>query len=191
MSRDQRTKQRDDDVTETTSFGIALGLTVVAIALSNPRTAEIFESRDVPLWTSVVFAVLFYGALVAWSVYMRTVVPVGIALFSAPTFVAGTVIRLTEPDPQWAIRLRGVGMALTIATALVASLMYARRKRELERLVFAEGSAIALFVTVIIAAVYGIAESAFDAPHVPVLWVPVVAGVVWLVCLNILSKRYS
>jgi hypothetical protein len=173
-------------------FGAGLALCVVAILNSNPRIERWMEQDSpIPVWPGIVFsALLVIGALI-WSARARERMLVGVLVLNVPMLVGAGVIRVADENPPWAKPLRDVGLALAIAACLFASAAYGRRKRELEKAVFDESVSVAFFVTIVLAAAYGILQSVFDLPELSLLWVPVIGGVVWLVSLAIAERKYS
>jgi hypothetical protein len=172
-------------------FGAATGVSFFAALLSNARVAKALEVRAIPLWVTIVCGVVLLVAAIVWSLRAATPMPILMLLVATPMLVSATVVRLEEPNPSWAVHLRAVGLGLVIAFTLATSLMYAQRKRELERAVFFEGTTLAFFVTVVATAAYGVIETGFHVPHLSVVWVPIFGGFCWEACLSIVSRRYS
>jgi len=172
-------------------FGVALGISVFGALLTSPHIAKAIEVRAIPLWVTIVAGILLLGGATLWSVRARTPLPVVMFVLSTPLLVAATVVRLVEPNPAWAVHMRAAGLALVVSVSLAMSLVYGRRKRELERAVFNEATTIAFFVTAIASATYGVLQTAFDIPRLSFLWIAIFAAACWAVCLSVVTRRYS
>lgn len=173
-------------------FGLAIGFTAFAILLSSKAVERFIEhGNPTPHWTGIPLGVIVVAAGLIWGVRERSAWSVALVIAGIPLFVAANVVRIVEPNPPWALALRGIGMVLMIAVALMGSFVYARRKQELEREVFNEATALTFFVVVVSSAAYGVVEVLLKAPHVPVVWVPVFAGFSWVVALIVVERRYT
>jgi UDP-N-acetylmuramyl pentapeptide phosphotransferase/UDP-N-acetylglucosamine-1-phosphate transferase len=171
-------------------FGVAIGVSFFTALLNDSPFIRDMEARRalLPTWVGALFVAALVIGAVAWSVRSRTPLPFVFALLMTVEFIAGAIERRHH---LWAEHLRAGGIAAVIAVALFSALLYARQKRELERAVFEEGTALAFFVTVIVAAGYGVVQTAFHVPHVSLIWVPIFAGICWQTCLSVVARKYS
>jgi hypothetical protein len=103
----------------------------------------------------------------------------------------GSVLAKREPQPREALT------AVTIATmaaaiGLVVSLVrLGRASKELERLLFAEATSIAFFVTMMAAITYALAETWLGAPKQSMWLVWLVGMWTWALLAILLRRLYS
>jgi hypothetical protein len=138
-------------------IGFFLGiLAVVAIVAEGPVDLDAWFERTWPwpMWTSA-FPIVGIGLALAWvSARLRSAIGWAITAAWVPTGIGTMGVRLVEPDPSWALVLRGLGLALILSAALVGVVLYAREFLELERLLFTKATSVAFFVTILGTAAY-------------------------------------
>lgn len=180
---------------EAVSFlvGAAAGISVVSAIFAQPGVEEwVEESWPLPLRTGgVVASGVSIAIALVWSLRQRSRLGVAISVALVPLAVGTGAVRLLDPNPSWAQALRALGLVLVISMVLGGALWFARRLRELERLLFTEATSAAFFVTVIVAGGYGALQAFLDAPRLSYGWLPVFGLVVWALSAAMFRRRYS
>src|SRR5690348_3550708 len=78
-------------------FGAAFGAMLVGVALSSP-IGKVIETKGLPAGPSIGVGIALAAASVIWSLRVRSIVPVAVAMLYAPLFVATTAIRVIDPN---------------------------------------------------------------------------------------------
>ena len=185
------TQREADQRSASLLMGVAAGVALGSLLFSTSRFDRFIDSSPLPRWSSVVAAAaaLLVGFVWAarehsrlWLVFVTSLIPMA---------VGGVGVRLTRPHAPWALQVRSVGVAIVLTSALTLAFLFARRLRELDRVVYTEATSIAFFVTAAGCGFYGAMQKFLNAPRLSLVWVPIFAAVSWAVAAFLVERRYS
>ncbi len=167
--------------------GLACGVAISASVLSGTTGGALFAHQ--PLLGGLISGVVLVAAL-GFSLYRRAWLGVLSVVTLIPLVVGTAANRSAGHTLLWAQALRAASVVLIFSLAIGTALFYARRFRELERLLFAEATSAAFFVTVIGAAAYGLIAQYMNLPRLSLVWVSVFGLFSWVVLSWIFGRRY-
>lgn len=168
---------------------ILVGQVVVVVALFVGVTMAVVDEAASP---AIAFGAIFAAFSVA-ATASGISLPVwfwrGAAVYGV-VVVGGEAARVTT-EARWIMWVvAGVTIALSLVT-LGTAVRSARRSTELERLLFAESAALALFIAVVGALTYGLLESWVDAPELSTLAIAAYGSIAWAAVALALGRRYA
>ena len=109
------------------------------------------------------------------------------ALVTAGAFIRGDVGE-GPSAAMWGVAGGTIGAALGVMGVIIA---WGRKTKELERVLFTEGTSLAFFVTMISALTYGLLESWVDAPRLSAWLMWSIGMGSWAVLSLVLRRRVS
>jgi hypothetical protein len=107
------------------------------------------------------------------------------------TVMIGSRLASLDPRPDNALIAVAAGSVIAAVGFIAATMRRGRQSTELERMLFAESTSLAFFVTMSGAVTYGLLEAWVDAPKLS-MWIVWSVGMgAWLVLSIVLNRRYS
>jgi hypothetical protein len=192
MGQVREAKGPQERVSQVVGFaiGAACGMTVGMLLLGfKPKSSHVL-----PSWTGfVIDGVLAIGVVVIALVprFHRNAIVIVLAAGLTPYLATIATVGALDVGDRAAVRLIGFGFLASIGAFYSIGLIYSRRKREVDQLIFRQSSQFAFFATVVTAVVYGTLVKIELAPAISIAWAAVLGEGAWSAAAFVLERKYS